>query len=115
MFLDPPSTSVSASIVRVNQTFSTNFSCQSFGIPPPTLRWYSNGAVVMSDNFITISNSSYINGSENLIQTIVLTLMDSNRSLHESNYTCVGFNGISNYISSVENMTTELLVQGKAM
>lgn len=96
----------------VNQTYPANLTCQSFGIPPPTLQWYSNTFPVVDTDSINVATSTYINATGLLIVVSELNISVTSRAEHESNYTCVAVNGIMNYISSRQNATTELLVQG---
>ena len=109
---DPPSTSVTTTQVIVNQTYPANLTCQSFGIPPPNLQWYSNTVPVVNTDSINVTIGAYINATGLLIVVSELNINITNRAKHEANYTCVAHNGIMNYISSRQNATTELLVQG---
>ena len=95
----------------VNHTQTAEFVCQAFGIPVPTITWIkvSNGSVlstgvddieitkVIVDSFTRVSN---------------LTFLSTVRT-DQSEYTCVGSNGITNVISTPENDTVNLLVQGE--
>lgn len=112
---DPPSVTVNTAKVTVNQTFSASFSCQGFGIPPPSLQWISsitNSVVQHEEGTVNIIMSSFINGSDLEIRTSQLVFNSTVRSQHEANYTCRAQNGIENFISSSPEAVVELIVQG---
>ena len=111
--IDPPATAVSDDIVKVNSTFSTTFNCSSFGIPAPNLYWYFNGGSIESGGVVTVTRSSFINESDLYIRSIELSISEADRASHEGNYTCVAINNVTNLISSLENMTVQLYVQGE--
>ncbi len=111
---DPPSTNAVA-MVTVNQTDPASFNCFSFGIPPPTISWYSSHAPdtpIVTSEVITVEYSNYVNDSSLQIQTSMLSISQTSRSLHEANYTCVATNGVENFIGTSEQAITELIVQG---
>ena len=56
--------------------------------------------------------SSSFNESNLQIQTSILTISVTNRTLHEANYTCMAVNGVENFIGTPEKPNTELIVQG---
>ncbi len=115
LFPDPPST-ISVDQVTVNQTDPAVFNCSTFGIPPPTISWYSSldpdTPITNSGGAITIEYSSYINETGLIIKTSTLSISTTSRALHEADYTCLASNSITNLIGTPEGGVTELIVQG---
>ena len=114
---DPPSVSVSSTKVTVNQTFPASFSCEAFGIPPPTLQWFSslsNTSIQHQEGVLTITMGSHVNGSGLEIRTSKLSFNFTSRDSNEANYTCRAQNGIQNFIGTPQQATVELIVQGNA-
>lgn len=112
---DPPSVTVSNAIITVNQTNSVSFSCEAFGIPPPQLQWLSskdNSQPLQDTDVLSIQFDSFKNGSNFVLINSTLQIDSAARSDHEANFTCMGENGVDNYIMSPEFATTELIVQG---
>ena len=62
---------------------------------------------------VSVTRSSFINESDLYIRSIELSISEADRASHEGNYTCVAINNVTNLISSLENMTVQLYVQGK--
>lgn len=99
--------------ITINQTDPVSFSCQAYGIPSPLLRWVSSKNLLQTiqeePGVLTISFSS------NLTVTIsTLEIMEAYRSVHEANYSCIAENGVTNFISTPEFASIELIVQGTA-
>ena len=112
---DSPSVTVNTAKVTVNQSFPASFSCETFGIPLPSLQWISsitNTAVQPDEGSVNIITNSFINGSDLEMRTSRLVFNSTERSQHEANYTCRAQNGIQNYISSSSEAAVELIVQG---
>ena len=115
---DPPSVAVNVTKVTVNQSFPASFSCEAFGIPPPSLQWISsitNSAVQHMEGTVNIIMNSFFNGSDLEIRTSQLVFNSTVRSPDEANYTCRAQNGIPNYISSSPEAVVELIVQGNTV
>ena len=113
---DPPSVMVNATRVTVNQTAPAYFSCEAFGIPPPSLQWFSsltNTTVQHVDGIVNIMLNSFVNGSNLEIRTSHLFFNSTIRSRDEAEYTCRAENGISNLIDTSQEAVVELVVQGK--
>ena len=104
---------MSDSTVRVNESFSTSFNCSSFGIPPPSLYWFFNGSSLESGGNIVVTRTSFVNESDLYIRSIELAISNADRQAHEGNYICVAVNNVNNLISSPENVTTQVFVQGR--
>ncbi|XP_019853400.1 PREDICTED: hemicentin-1-like [Amphimedon queenslandica] len=105
----PPNTTVTPSQIIVNSTAvsSITFTCYSFGIPPPSLRWIKEkgGALLMSLGPTQILGSSIDSSS-----TSVLTLFRPS-DVDESNYTCIAVNNVTNVLGTPEDDVGELYVQ----
>ena len=95
----------------VNHTQTAEFICEVFGIPVPTITWIkvSNGSV-LSNGVDDIEITEVIVDSFTRVSN--LTFLSTVRT-DQSEYTCVGTNGVTNVISSPENDTVSLLVQGE--
>lgn len=108
---DPPSVTASDSVIVVNQTDPASFSCLAYGIPAPSLTWFSS-----IDPSRTIQNEAgvlSISFTSNLtVNMSTLAISEAYRSEHEANYTCIAENGVPNFISTPESATVELIVQG---
>ena len=96
----------------VNQTQMAEFACEAFGIPIPEITWIkaSNGSVLSTTmNGIEITEM-VVEGSS--MRASMLTILGATKS-DQSDYTCIGSNGVTNFIDSPENDTVSLLVQGE--
>ena len=112
---DPPNVTALEPIeLIVNHTQMVEFSCQVSGIPLPNVTWIKmlNDDTFVLDTTQFIKIDQKVNNSHMLIST--LTFLNTTRD-DQSSYTCVGNNSIKNVISSPENDTVNLLVQGKGL
>ena len=111
LFPDPPNTTVTPSQIIVNSTAvsSITFTCYSFGIPPPSLRWIKEkgGALLMS-----LGPTQILGSSTDSSSTLVLTLFRPS-DVDESNYTCIAVNNVTNVLETPEDDVGELYVQGR--
>ena len=110
--LDPPNVYVTPLSFVVNQTQPATFTCTSYGIPLPNLTWYDN-----SDPSRPLPvNESTVYMNETGFELIESILMFSEALRTDmSTYTCVAVNGIPNLLSTPENGTITLYVQGQYM
>ena len=87
------------------------FACEAFGIPLPAISW-----IKLSNRSTLAANKDDIEIAQMTIDSYThvsnLTFLNTTRT-DQSEYTCVGSNGITNVIGSPENDTINLLVQGQ--
>ena len=110
---DPPNvTTLEPLQLIVNQTQSASFVCQAYGIPVPNITWIkvSDDSVLSASVDIIEITEMIVMGSSMRVSN--LTFLNTTRT-DQSEYTCVGSNGITNIIGSPENDTINLLVQGE--
>ena len=118
-FLDPPNvTALEPLVLVVNHTQMAKFACQGFGNPYPQIQWVkvSNDSA-LSDGFLSNEiEDDDINITEMTVDSFTrvsnLIFLSARRS-DQSQYACVGSNGITNLIDSPENDIVTLIVQGK--
>ena len=95
----------------VNHTQMAEFQCESFGIPVPNITW-----IKVSNDSVLSASTNDIEITEEIMNSFTcvsnLTFLNTTRT-DQSEYTCVGSNGIMNVIGSPENDTVSLLVQGE--
>ena len=110
-FSDPPNvTALEQLELVVNQTQTATFSCQAFGIPLPNITWIKVSQVSSASSWGQfVTTDIKMNNSSTLISSI--TLLNAMWT-DQSEYICVGSNGITNAIGSPENTTFTLFVQG---
>ena len=111
-FSDPPNvTALEQLELVVNQTQTATFSCQAFGIPLPSITWIKVSHSASNwGQFVTTDIK--MNNSSTLISSI--TFLNTMR-MDQSEYICVGSNGITNAIGSPDNATFTLFVQGTTL
>ena len=111
IFLDPPSVTAKPLELVVNHTQMAGFACEAFGIPVPSIIW-----IKVSDGSVLFTAMDDIEITEEIVDSFTrvsnLSFLNTTRT-DRSKYTCVGSNGITNIISSPENATVNLLVQGE--
>ena len=112
---DPPDVTVFPMNTTINQSDSTNFTCEAFGIPIPSIQWFFNESNMALANFTGIFISDFIvtNESGLDLRVSVIEIMDTVRSFHEGEFTCVASNGVNNSIGTPEMGVSFLIVQGK--
>lgn len=110
--IDPPRVTLTPSLTVINQTNTTLFTCELFGIPTPTVTWsktQNRNRVILMEPGTDPNITTTVNGYN------VTSVLLFNSSLHtdEGNYTCKGVNDVVNIIDSPELDTTTLFVQGE--
>ena len=97
----------------VNHTQTAEFACEAFGIPVPNITW-----IKVSDGSMLSTAMNDIDIAEVIMDSFTrvsnLTFLNTTRT-DQSEYTCVGSNDITNVISTPENDTVNLLVQGELL
>ena len=88
------------------------FACEAFGMPIPEITWMK-----VSDGSDLSTSMDGINITEMVaeqssIRTSKLTFLSAEEN-DQSDYTCIGSNGVTNFINSPESDTVSLEVQGK--
>ena len=87
------------------------FACEAVGFPVPNITW-----IKVSDSSVLSTATNDIEITEEIVDSFTrvsnLSFLNTTRT-DQSKYTCVGSNGIANIISSPENATVNLLVQGE--
>ena len=114
---DPPDVSVSPSNLTVNETDSLTFYCQVFAIPVPDLFWINETSQMMvlsSPEGVMVTIGTLPHPSGFPITTSNLSIVNVQKQ-HESNYTCVAINNVTNLLNTPENGTISLTVQGKSL
>lgn len=107
MYTDPPNVTATPLVAIVNSSSTPfTFTCQAFGIPPPTITWTKGRA--NGNNGV---DQQTVTGS---VTTSTLTFDDPS-DLDESNYTCSASNGITNVLSTPEQVTVIFYVQGTCL
>ena len=111
---DPPQVSLTPLLTVTNQTNTTSFTCQIFGVPTPNVTWIrtSNGNTV---SLTAPGNHPHINTTVNGYNITSILLFNSSLHTDEGNYTCEGENDVINIIDSPEFATATLFVQGKSI
>ena len=109
-FLDPPDTLAFPDLTIINQTNTTNFTCQVFGIPIPNITWikYQDGSLELVEGTDDPNITTTIDG---YLVTSVLTF-DNPLRTEEAIYECTGDNGVTNVINVPESVNVTLFVQG---
>ena len=110
-YTDPPNTTVSPTLIIINSSSSDpiQFTCESFGIPPPSISWIR----VRTNTTLTTFRDVEISPDEKTVNNTVSRLTIHNPTdPDESNYTCVAVNDITNVLGTPETATAELYVQG---
>ena len=99
--------------IIVNHTQMAGFTCEAFGIPVPNITW-----IKVSENSVLITSMGVVEITDSIMDSFTrvsnLTFPQTTRT-DQSEYTCVGSNGIMNVIDSPENDTVSLLVQGEVL
>ena len=98
--------------LTVNVTFPATVTCTVFAIPLPSITWIrdADGTVVVDEGS---SGRVFINQTDSgNTRTSVLHFNDTVKP-DESNYTCVAVNNITNVVSTPENDTVNLIIQGE--
>ena len=114
VLLDPPDVTVTPASIVVNETDQVTFLCKVFGIPPPVIIWINDSDVQQTNsinNGILISYSDSPHPSGIPFNISNLTILSAAKQ-HESNYTCIASNGVTNLIGTTNNSTISLVVQG---
>ena len=97
----------------VNHTQMAGFVCEAFGIPVPNITW-----IKVSNDSVTVTSTNDTNIAEVIVDPFThisnLTFLSTVRT-DQSEYICVGSNGIKNVIGSPENVTVNLQVQGESV
>ena len=114
LHLDPSNVSAIGPVeLIVNHTQMAKFACETFGIPVPNITW-----VKVSDGSDLYTSTNHIQITEVIMNSFThvsnLTFLNTTRT-DQSEYTCVGSNGIMNVIGSPESDTVRLLVQGELL
>ena len=94
-----------------NVTFSATVTCTVFAIPLPSITWIKvvDGTVVTDEGS---DGRVFINQTDNGDTRTSVLHFNSTVKPDESNYTCVAVNNITNVISTPENDTVNLIIQG---
>lgn len=109
MFLDPPNVSITPEQLIVNRSILlVTFTCYSFGIPAPSITWIMERT---GETLINIGRTQIDITTTSSSTTSELTLYQPT-DVHESNYTCIAVNNITNVLNTPESATGELFVQG---
>ena len=111
---DPPLISVGPSVTVVNETNTTSFTCTAFGIPTPVVEWFKLSSDPASATLVSSSDQINITQVINGNNVTSVLLFTSPVRTDEAMYTCRGTNNVTNVISSPENDTVQLYVQGES-
>jgi len=98
--------------LTVNQTFSAQFDCASFGNPIPQIVWSRVGDNDLSDNTDLIIVTTMVD-SDMYTVTSSLVINSTERFSDQGVYTCTASNNVANNISAVNVQRTKLVVQGE--
>ena len=98
--------------VTVNQTFSAQFDCTSFGNPIPQIVWSRVGDDDLSDNTDIITVTTMVD-SDMYTVTSSLVINSTERFRDQGVYNCTASNGVANNVGAVNLQSAELIVQGK--
>lgn len=132
--IDPTNVTLTPEIPVVNQSSDAVLTCEAFGIPQPSINWFSNGSYDESDLsgdsmsgmdlsdfgtfLVNIAGEiditySYRTDSNGQIFTVsVLRVISVVKSDENISFTCQGFNGVVNDINAIEDITVTITVQG---
>ena len=108
---DPPNTTVFPTLIIINSSSADPifFTCESFGIPPPSISWIQ----VRTNTTLSTFRDVEVSPDEKTVNSTVSRLTIHNPTdPDESNYTCVAVNDITNVLGTPETATAELYVQG---
>lgn len=97
-----------------NVTFSATVTCTVFAIPLPSITWIKvvDGTVVTDEGS---DGRVFINQTDSGDTRTSVLHFNSTVKPDESNYTCVAVNNITNVISTPENDTVNLIIQGMTL
>ena len=98
--------------VTVNQTFSAQFNCTSFGNPIPQIVWSRVGDDDLSDNTDIITVTTMVDSNMYTV-TSSLVINSTERFRDQGVYNCTASNGVANNVGAVNVQSAELVVQGK--
>ena len=87
------------------------FTCSGFGIPPPTLTWSRDSGDLSDTNIFEITTGNASSSSGYTVAISNLTLLDTSDSI-EGTYTCIGENGITNFIGAVSEVNGSFFIEG---
>ncbi|XP_065904077.1 hemicentin-1-like [Dysidea avara] len=96
--------------VTVNQTFSVQFDCTSFGNPIPQIVWSRVGDDDLSDNTDIITVTTMVD-SDMYTVTSSLVINSTERFRDQGVYNCTATNGVTNNVGAVNVEGAELVVQ----
>ena len=98
--------------VTVNQTFSSQFNCISFGNPIPQIVWSRVGDDDLSDNTDIITVTTMVDSDMYTI-TSSLVINSTERFRDQGVYNCTASNGVADNVGAVNVQSAELVAQGK--
>lgn len=117
-----------------NETSDVLLTCEGFGVPVPTLNWFSNNSIFEGSaddssgsltefgfplsnvsGEIEITTSSRVNDNGQMIVISQLKIIFVMKSEENISYTCVGTNGIANNINAIESISVSLTIQGTCL
>lgn len=131
-FSDPSNISLTPFLPIVNVSYDAILTCEGFGVPLPTLNWYSNRSIDEGSglvnsgsgddemNFqlfntsgtIEITTDTRLNTEGRTVSISVLRIISVEKSDRSVSYRCEGINGITNDIGAINDRTVILTVQG---
>lgn len=82
------------------------FTCVAFGIPLPSIQWTLDGRDILQERTEYTVNETVL-----VSELILYNIVEENHG----NYTCIGHNGIENFIGSIESETLLLNIQGNIL
>ena len=110
-FTDPANITQVPVSVTVNQTFTAQFVCTSFGNPIPLIVWSRVGDDDLSDN-VDIVNITTIVNTDMYTVTSYLIIRSTERFRDQGVYNCTASNDVTNNVGAVNIQSAELIVQG---
>ena len=108
---DPPSVVVDLVDIVAEVGDTVSASCRAFGVPPPTVTWWTEGQNLSSLPGISVSYGSWTDvlGRIVIIANFTIHSVDLNDARV---YNCSAVNGIPNYIETPEFDTAEVFIEG---
>ena len=107
----PTNITTPISNVIVNETANVVFDCIGYGTPLPTITWErEDGAELPEDSEIVTNISNNDGGHKHVRSSLILK--DVSVTDNDVVFVCIGSNNVTNVLSTPENATILLTVEG---
>ena len=117
LYTDPPDVRVIPLSIVANESDTVVLVCKVFALPTPDIVWLNSSSEDTMINAPTESGNIVVTlnqfpNSSGIPLTVSNLSISGILKVHEANYTCVASNDIENLLSTPENATVPVIVQG---